>query len=53
MKLENCAGDDQVLKVDPNVTLSLSSDCEFVIVGCAETSEFATATVTIGCNKRV
>lgn len=47
VKIENCGGDDQVLKIDPNVTLSLTSDCDVVIAGCAETSGFATATVTI------
>ena len=45
--MENCGGDGQVLKIDPNITVSLNSDCDMVIVGCAESNGFTTATVFI------
>lgn len=46
VKMENCGGDDQVMKIDPNVTLSMNKACELILVGCAETTGFATAEVT-------
>lgn len=46
MKVENCGGDKQVIKIDSNVTMSLSDKCEIVIKGCAETIGFETASVS-------
>lgn len=46
VKLENCGGAKQVIKVDPNITLSLNSNCELVVVGCGETTGFETATAS-------
>ncbi|XP_031623474.1 uncharacterized protein LOC116340881 [Contarinia nasturtii] len=45
IKLENTAGDDAVLKIDPDTTVSMTKDCEIVVKGCAETKDFNTATV--------
>lgn len=45
MKIENCGGDDQVLKVDDNATITLSKDCDIIITGCGETTGFTTANV--------
>lgn len=36
-----------MLKIDPNVTFTLDSNCDVIIVGCADTVGFASATVTI------
>ncbi|XP_055295197.1 uncharacterized protein LOC129564970 [Sitodiplosis mosellana] len=45
VKMENCGGADQVLKIDPNVTVSLTKNCEIAVKGCAETTGFKTCTV--------
>lgn len=43
--MENCGGDDQVLKIYPNVTVTLTPDCDVIIVGCVETNGFGTFSV--------
>lgn len=46
VKIENCGGDGQVLKVDTDATLSMNKNCEIEIKGCGETTGFKTATVS-------
>lgn len=46
VKIENCGGDGQVLKVDPNATVTLDKECNIVITGCGETTGFKTAKVS-------
>lgn len=43
--MENCGGESQILKIDPNVTVSLTKKCEIIIKGCGETKPFKTLTV--------
>lgn len=50
--MENCGGADQVLKVDPNATVSLDKDCNIVITGCGETTGFKTAKVSSVINHK-
>lgn len=45
MKIENCGGTNQVLKIDPNITVTLTKNCDIVVKGCAETLGFKTASV--------
>lgn len=45
VKVENCGGDNQVIKLEPGATVELNKNCEIVIKGCAETLGFSTAKV--------
>lgn len=46
VKIENCGGEKQVLKVDSNSTITLNKNCEVVIKGCGETTGFKTCNVS-------
>ncbi|XP_031623476.1 uncharacterized protein LOC116340882 [Contarinia nasturtii] len=43
VKLENCAGPDQVIKFDTKATLSLTKKCDIILTGCGGTTGFKTA----------
>lgn len=43
VKIENCGGDAQIIKVDPNMTMSLNQNCDIIVKGCGETKAFKTA----------
>lgn len=36
-KIESCGDFEQVVRADENITVSLSRNCEFSMVGCGET----------------
>lgn len=42
VKMENCGGQNQILKVDNNVTVSLTKNCEIIVKGCAQSQSFNT-----------
>lgn len=44
-KIENRAGDRQVIKVDPNSTVSVNENCELSVNICVETIGFKTCKV--------
>lgn len=43
MKLENCAGADAIITVDPDFTVKLNKKCELVPTGCIANKAFTTA----------
>lgn len=44
-KIENCAGQDQVITIDQNSTVELTDSCDVVINVCATTTGFQKADV--------
>lgn len=51
--IENCAGDQQVIKIDTNSSVSLNANCELFLKMCFQTNGFETAQVFLkfGVNK--
>lgn len=46
--IENCAGDQQVIQIDTNSSVSLSENCELLVNTCGQTKGFETAQVCYG-----
>ncbi|XP_030384782.1 uncharacterized protein LOC115631993 [Scaptodrosophila lebanonensis] len=44
VKMENCAGDDAIISVDPDFSVKLNKKCELVPIGCVNNKAFTTAT---------
>ena len=51
VKLENCAGDDAIVTIDPEFTIKLNKKCELVPQGCIHNKPFKTATGKVKVSK--
>ncbi|ALC38898.1 CG14277 [Drosophila busckii] len=43
VKMENCAGDDAIMKVEDGFSVKLNKKCELIPTGCISNKAFATA----------